>query len=64
MLNIQQASNSGLYAAQRQLLKSEPPNHNPLECRDPQTCPACIQWRAWARELVQINREIAERESK
>jgi hypothetical protein len=64
MMNLQQASISGLYASRRQLIHEEPANHNPLECGNPATCPKCIQWREWAKQLVQINREIAERESK
>lgn len=64
MMNLQQASESGLYAAQRELLRQEPPSHNPLDCANPQTCADCQKWRAWAKQLVQVNREIAERESK
>lgn len=63
-MNLQQASLSGLYAAQRQLIHNEPPQHNPLECRNPETCPACQKWREWAKQLVTVNREIVERESK
>ena len=63
-MNLQQASAAGLYIAQRNLIKTEPPNHNPLECAHPATCPVCIAWRAWARELVLVNREIVARETK
>jgi len=64
MMNLQQASAEGLSIAQRNLIKTEPPNHNPLECSNPQACAVCIAWRAWARELVLVNREIVARETK
>ena len=64
MMNLQQASVSGLYATRRQLIQSEPPGHNTLECRNPATCPECENWREWARQLVQVNREIVKRETK
>lgn len=63
-MNLQAASEPGLYAAQRQLIHAEPPNHNPLECSNPQICEVCIAWRSWAKELVLVNREIVARETK
>ena len=63
-MNLQASSISGLYTAQRNLIQAEPPNHNPLQCAHPATCPVCIAWSAWARELVTVNREIVARETK
>jgi hypothetical protein len=64
MMNLQQSSLTGLYTQHRELLRREPPNHNPLMCSHPATCPVCVAWREWAVQLVKVNREIAERETK
>lgn len=61
MMNLQQASESGLLTARRQLIQAEPAQHNPLECGNPATCPTCKAWRVWARQLLEVNREITER---
>lgn len=64
MMNLQASSLTGLYIQQRELLRHEPKNHNPLMCANPATCPVCVEWREWAIQLVKVNREIAARETK
>jgi hypothetical protein len=64
MMNLQQASESGLLIARRQLIQTEPPGHNPLDCSNPATCPKCEAWGAWAKNLMEVNREITARQLK